>query len=179
MNRHRKLASNMEVQTLPLLLLMSSLLLFTLCRAEDFIIDKYEYIGYKNMLHNDVDKHMGINVGGHLETDKFRIRNDCAGHCSLDDDCDAFYLEEKVSGNCHLVDEDLSPGVEPYVGHGWQLENIYYVKQDADQQIGAREVPEELIPPCDLDDTELDQTTCSAFPANMTTYYTCADSSAK
>ena len=82
----------MEVQTLLLLLLTSSLLLFTFCHAEDFIIDKYDYIGFKNMLHNDVEKHVGINVGGRLETDKIRIRNNCAGHCSLNNDCDAFYL---------------------------------------------------------------------------------------
>lgn len=79
---------------------------------------------------------------------------------------------------------------------------MYYLKEDRSLDgPGAIPIPEELIPPCDLDDTELPQSDvnekkdalwfdakyylfnyfpqCSAFPSNMTTYYACPDSSAK
>ncbi len=42
-------------------------------------------------------------ASSNLVADWERVRNACASYCSLRDDCDAFYLEEKQAGNCHLV----------------------------------------------------------------------------
>jgi len=42
-----------------------------------------------------------------------------------DDDCDAFYLEDKTPyGNCHLVDEDLTPEMPRWIAHGWRFPDV-------------------------------------------------------
>ncbi len=53
------------------------------------------------------------------------------------------------------------------------------MKHDASTLYGSIAIPEEVIPPCDTDETELSQAECTAFPSQMLTYFHCQDSSAK
>ena len=89
-------------------------------------VDKYRFVSYRNVWHDDVGNHLSYSVDGGINEDLARAG--CANFCAVDSNCDAFYLEEKPGiGNCHLVDETGFPRT---VGHGWASNKVHLYTAD-------------------------------------------------
>ena len=87
----------------------------------------------------------------------------CSNYCTLESNCDAFFMEERAgAGNCHLVSETSS--APRTVGYGQDTDNVYYVKRIVSSV--TRTTPDALIPPCDTDYSELTDDQCSKVLAH-------------
>lgn len=139
--------------------------------ADDISITKYKYIGLQNVWHAGI-LHQTLNAGNLTADGLTKVAQVCANFCTLSGaECEAFYIEEKAAGNCHLVNEDQET-VNRTIGHGQDREDIYYIKQMVGSTITMTR-PLDLTPPCDTDTATQSENDCAAFPTDVLTYFDC------
>ncbi|TRY69564.1 hypothetical protein TCAL_03245 [Tigriopus californicus] len=115
----------------------------------DFKVQSVAYKGIKNVWYEG-PAHKSIQIGNE-GTGVELLQQMCANHCTVEDACDAYYVESKSGSNCHLV---------------------YFVKIYGEPTSNIP-LPDTLLPPCDKDEFTLSESECNAFPPNPMTIYQC------